>query len=291
MEIYAPSGLRCEARPFKGREIMDVVEALEETESMGDDAMTRLLSGTWLSTTDVGPYTKLTEGTDAKPNWQNQVLKGDLLGLLLSLRVGTFPDGYDYVFKVRCEDQLCRHAITWGTHITKNVLSRVRPLPDESCGHLATGELLPFNVAGTDVRFRLPTLASEAPMQKWIKQQRKRRGPGGKRLRRTKRQTLMDRLAAQIVQLDGQRATVPRAHAFVMDLDAPDLYALRERMDLADVQIDNQLTVKCDECDLEFETDLPLGQSFLDPHILSRRDRWFGHLDAENEQVSDPSQS
>lgn len=290
MEIYAPSGLRCEARPFKGREIMAIVEALEETESMGNDAMLELLNGTWINTLDVGPYAKL-EGVDRKPNFPSEVLKNDILGLLLSLRVGSFPDGYDYVFKVRCEDLMCKHAITWATNIVKHILSRVRSLPEESEAHVATGELLHFDVAGSDVAFRLPTLASEAPMQKWIKLQRRRRGPGGRQARRTKRQTVIDRMAAQIVQLDGKKALVPKAHAFVMDLDAVDLYALRERMDLADVQIDNQITVKCDECDLEFETDLPLGPSFLDPHILSRRDRWFGHWDADKEPDSDQSQS
>ena len=289
MEIYAPSGLRCEARPFKGREIMAIVEALEETESMGNDAMLELLNGTWLSTLDVGPYAKL-EGAERKPNWQSEVVKNDLLGLLLSLRVGSFPDGHLYEFPVRCEGPGCRHRIIWGCNITEHILSRVRELPEPGRRYLESGEPIVHNVAGTEVRFRLPTLQSEVPMLKWIKQMRKRKGPDGRKARRTRKQTVIDRMAAQIIGLEFngvvQKPTVPRAHAFVMDLDAPDLYDLREAMDLADVQIDSEITVKCDECDWEFETDIPLTQSFLDPGILGRRARWFGHLDAEPELAS-----
>jgi hypothetical protein len=261
---------------------MAIVERLEDTESMGTDAMLELLNGTWLSTTDAGPYLKLVpdEGAAVKPNWQNQVLKNDILGLLLSLRVGSFPKGYDYEFKVRCEGERCKHPIRWGTHIVDHVLSRMRTLCDESVAHLETGEPLLYNAAGAEIGFRLPTLASEVPMRKHIKQLRKRR------TRKTKKETTIDRVAAQILTIGSKKVRAQQAHDFVLDLDAVDYYALRDHFDLADVQIDNELTVKCPECDWVFEVDLPLTPSFLDPTSLSRRDRYFGHLDAEEQADS-----
>lgn len=277
MEIRGASGLVCEASKFRGREIQAIADKLEEGRSMSDQAMCSLLSSCWSQTIDSGPY----DLDDGKPNFYNQILKGDIPSLLLCLRVGSFKEGTNYGFKVRCEDADCREPIPWHIDISKDVLSRIKPLSDEGQEHLRSKE--PIEVVtldGTRVGFQLMTLSREEPMRKFVKQQRKRKQ------RRTRDGLLQDRIASQILTIDGNRVSNVRDRwEWASDLTGEELYHLRDMFDAHDCEVDTTITVRCHECGWEFDAPLPFGRSFLDPTSQSRRDRLFGPVKDQQESM------
>ncbi len=125
MIIWGASGVKFEARKFRGRDIQAVNDKVEDG-SVTDAGMCHLLSACWERTVDPGPYEL---EPDAKPNFYNQILKSDVACLLLTLRQGSFRNGDEYAFKTRCQSDDCRKPIeSWHISLGKHVLSRVRTL-------------------------------------------------------------------------------------------------------------------------------------------------------------------
>ena len=280
MIIYGPSGIRCEARRFTGKEMQGIADTIEEGQSMSDHAMTQLLGSVWVSNLCTGPYDIAPE---AKPNFYNQILKADISGLLLSLRVGSFRDGTNYKFAVRCPEAECKARVPWAVDLAKHVLPRSRGLSE--AGRLYLSDHTPIVVTVPDdewafefegervhsVQMRLMTLAAEEPMRKFLKQEVKRKQ------RKTRDILLADRLASQIVGVNGEAvASIATKLDFTRGLAQDDLYLLRDQIDEHECEVDALITVRCVECNWEFDAPLPFGPSFLDPTSLSRRERLFG---------------
>jgi hypothetical protein len=282
MIIYGPSGVKFEARRFTGQEIQDIADTIEEGQSMSDHAMCQLLSSCWVRTIDQGPYSF----GDAKPNFYNQVLKSDIAGLLLTLRVGSFRNGSEYRFAVRCPDGDCKARVPWFTNLSEHVLPRTRPLSPAGALYMQDGTpisiafpvdewspMLPSGQPILTIEMRLMTLAAEEPMRKYLKQELKRKQ------RKTKDILLADRLASQIVGVNGEpMASIAAKLQLTRSLPQDDLYYLRDEIDMHECEVDALITVKCPECNWEFDAPLPFGPSFLDPTSQSRRDRMFGAL-------------
>lgn len=284
MIIKGPSGVTFEARKFRGREIQKVADRIEEGAGMSEMAMCTLLSSCWIRTVDVGPYVDLDPGTC--PDFYNAILKADIPALLLGLRAGSFRKGDEYLFDIRCEDGSCNTRITWATNIVKHVIPRSRGLSEAGSAYVESGTPIEVKVAeGPDgkphtVGMRLTTLAQEEPVRKFIEQQVKRRK------RKSKTAMLADRLASQIVHVDGvEMKSIAKRVEWCNDLSMDDLYTLRESIDMHECEVDVMITVKCPECSWEFDAQLPFGQSFLDPMSLSRREKRFG-LPGEDSQES-----
>ena len=293
MIIKGPSGVAFEARKFRGREIQKVADRIEEGAGMSEMAMCTLLAACWLRTVDVGPYVSL--DPESVPNFYNDVLKADIPGLLLNLRAGSFRRGDEYTFDVRCEDASCGERITWHTNLAKHVLPRSQGLSAAAVAYLESGTLIPIKLLeGPDGKphmlgMRLTTLAEEEPTRKFLSQQVKRRK------RKSKQQLLADRIASQLVTVDGQKMTsIAHRLNFCADLSMDDLYDVRDKIDAHECDVDTAITVKCHECKWEFDVQLPFGQSFLDPTSVSRRERRFGLLDEErpeNESSNDTTKA
>lgn len=240
---------------------------------MSEMAMCTLLASCWTRTIDVGPYVDMDPGE--RPDFYNKMLKADIPGLLLSLRAGSFRKGDEYLFDVRCED--CGTRITWATFIEEHILSRSRGLSEAGKAYVETKSPIEVKLPeGPDGKphtlgMRLTTLSEEEPVRKFLDQQVKRRQ------RKSKTALLADRLASQIVTVDGvPMKSIAERVKFCNDTSQDDLYELRDAIDAHECEVDTTITVRCRECKWEFDTQLPFGQSFLDPKSLSRRESRFG---------------
>lgn len=283
MIIQGPSGVTFEARKFTGAEIQAVADKLEEGKSMSDKAMTSLLGMCWTGTVDSGPYSL----GDAKPNFYNKILKSDVVGLLLSLRVGSFRKGNEYDFVVRCPD--CASKVQWYVDLSKFILPRQKPLSSQGEAFVRHGEgiviTLPEDerpvVEGEEVEsvtMQLMTLQREEPMKAFLRQEIRRKE------RKTKDILLADRIGSQLLGWNGHELK-SAAHKcqFARKLPQDDLYFLRDEIDKHDAEVDTMVTIVCPECKWEFESALPFGPSFLDPTILSRRARLFDKPEQETD--------
>lgn len=282
MIVKGPSGAAFEMRKFRGRELQKVADRIEEGAGMSEMAMCTLLQSCWMGTVDVGPYVSLDPGS--APDFYNEILKADIPGMLLGLRVGSFRKGSEYLFEIRCENPQCGERITWATDIVEHVLPRTQGLSEAAIAHVETGEPIVIDlIEGSDGKphklgIRLTTLVQEEPTRNYLNVQVKRRK------RKNKNQMLADRIATQLVTVDGKpMKSIAHRLDFCQDLAMDDLFDVRDKIDAHECDVDTTITVKCHECKWEFDTQLPFGQSFLDPTSVSRRERRFGLPGAEHQ--------
>jgi hypothetical protein len=267
MRIELPSGASGQARRLKTGDLADLAEALED-DQLGDEGAFALIRSAWLQVDDPGPYPEdvMAFGT-AQPDWA-RVLKGDLVGALLQIRIGSLREGYTYEFDVPCEHSKKCPPIKWEIDLRESIIAKVKRLPDTSRDHVRSGEPLVTHLYnpeseqhdGPAVSFRLQTVAAERPIEELRKKQLEQK-------RRKSNQTnVIDQLAAQITKVEGQSLQNERqVWQWVRALDWDDALDLQAAFEEADCGYETEIEVMCKQCRRPQQNDLPLQKSFLVP--------------------------
>ena len=275
IKIVCPSGFAGEARRWKGKEVTKLADELDADEDIPDGGMSFLLSGPWEQTIETGPYSFVKEG-DTKPAWR-RVLKGDVLGALYQMRIGSFRDGDTYDFDFQCDK--CKKKTPWTLKLS-TILAREQKLPDASRQALIDGvDLIGKLFDGTPVTFKLGTIDLEAAMNKYRAQLIRQK----KRV--SKQQGIVDAVAAQTVTIDGKRLDIRERYSWASDLELDDLIDLADQFSEADCGYDTEVEVRCEHCRWVMEIDLPLGRSFLVPARGRRKRKRLGIEDQGIEQL------
>jgi len=283
IKIVCPSGFAGEARRWKGLEVIKLADSLEDDEDIPDGGMSHLLHGPWETTTNTGPYRFITEGT-TKPDW-SRMLKGDILGALYQMRIGSFRDGANYDFDFQCERPRCRKGTPWTIDL-HTILEREQKLPKESFDAMREGvDHRTTLFDGTELSYKLGSTAIEKDMNALRKQQVAR----GDRLSKTS--GMIDAIAAQVSTVAGARLDIRERWKWASELDLDDLIDIADKITGSDCGYETEIEVKCMHCNWVQGLDLPLGKSFLVP-TRGRRSKKADHADpSTTDQESTPADS
>lgn len=245
MLIDSPSGMTCEFRKLKGKELSMLANA---GDSISTQTFINMLRACWTRTESAGPYTHADEGV---PNW-DQVVSGDLLYGITMLSAGSIPGGDRYVFPVRCQS---RHVgqepstrnFKWGLSLARDVkVHRMSAEVQEMMragGNRFSAKLL----TGQDVSFKLLTSVDDKPLRDLL------------RLHKLKNASLAERFAVQVTSIAGVNSDLRARYRFFLDLDNDVLEDLREQTEKYDCGFNTTVEVTCPEpsCGLVQEVQLP----------------------------------
>lgn len=245
MLIDFPSGLSCEFRKLKGKELSMLANA---GDSISSQTFINMLRACWQSTVSAGPYAHADEGV---PNW-DQVVSGDILYGITMLSAGSIPDGDNYVFPVRCQarhlgEEASTRNYRWRVSLARDV--KVQRMSEDAQrmlredGNRFQAKLL----TGQDVTFKLLCPTDDKPLRDLLK------------LHKIKTAALAERFAVQVQSIVGVHSDLRARYRFFLDLDNDALEDLREQTEKYDCGILTTVETKCPDpsCGWDQEVQLP----------------------------------
>lgn len=273
MRIDFPSGLSCEFRKLKGKELSALANA---GDSISTQNFINMLRSCWTVTVSAGPYTHADDGV---PNW-DQVVSGDLLYGITMLSAASMPEGDRYVFPVRCESRhigsdASTRNFRWGLSLARDVKVQ-RMSPEAQKMMRESGNRFPAKLlSGEEASFKLLTSADDKPLRDLL------------RLHKIRTATLAERFAVQFTSVAGVNSDLRTRYRFFLELDNDVLEDLREQTEKYDCGFMTSVEVTCPDasCGMVQEVQLPFDR------ICSPRLKIKGETQADVESPEPASSS